>query len=388
MANKYMDNVSLKELATSLIKGLSDYPGNDAFDTESTKRLLNALNDFSASLNAEITNTREEYEQQVARIAVDALKKSRQIDHVLIKNGKDRYGALQIEFYASYDDELDGKDINTILDADDPDSEFASKIEDAYSGEYARTVESLEDEVKDAVQMELGGVDDIDDIVSDSVAENIIFQYPFEHYLNQEVRVPIMLDTGDAGYDYTLNRLMDPDAEHPSHWMHEHSSALWLAKQQGYTEAQLVEALQAENTDDIKDEFLRDICIEMDSVVNRVGQLVFLTKLTVKELLALNMAMKTGEGSITITDPYCGLFDKVNGAGGMELRVSKPVEIPVKFIQSARVDVPHAINTVWNYGIQETFDFIGAVWKDSSQLKAKFDFPKAVTDAFGIYAQD
>ena len=72
----------------------------------------------------------------------------------------------------------------------------------------------------------------------------------------------------------------------------------------------------------------------------------------------------------------------------MELRVSKPVEIPVKFIQSARVDVPHAINTVWNYGIQETFDFIGAVWKDSSQLKAKFDFPKAVTDAFGIYAQD
>lgn len=388
MANKYMDNVSLKELATSLIKGLSDYPGNDAFDTESTKRLLNALNDFSASLNAEITNTREEYEQQVARIAVDALKKSRQIDHVLIKNGKDRYGALQIEFYASYDDELDGKDINTILDADDPDSEFASKIEDAYSGEYARTVESLEDEVKDAVQMELGGVDDIDDIVSDSVAENIIFQYPFEHYLNQEVRVPIMLDTGDAGYDYTLNRLMDPDAEHPSHWMHEHSSALWLAKQQGYTEAQLVEALQAENTDDIKDEFLRDICIEMDSVVNRVGQLVFLTKLTVKELLALNMAMKTGEGSITITDPYCGLFDKVNGAGGMELRVSKPVEIPVKFIQSARVDVPHAINTVWNYGIQETFDFIGAVWKDSSQLKAKFDFPKAVTDAFEIYAQD
>ena len=389
MANKYMDNVSLKELATSLIKGLSDYPGNDAFDAESTKRLLNALNDFSASLNAEITNTREEYEQQVARIAVDTLKKSSQIDHVLIRNGKDRYaGALQIEFYASYDDELDRKDINTILDADDPNIEFAGKIEDAYIGEYSRTVESLENEVKDAVQMELGGVDDIDDIVSDSVAENIIFQYPFEHYLNQEVRVPIMLDTGDAGYDYTLNRLMAPDAEHPSHWMHEHSSALWLAKQQGYTEAQLVEALQTENTDDIKDEFLRDLCVEMDSVVNRVGQLVFLTKLTVKELLALNMAMKTGEGSITITDPYCGLFDKVNGAGGMDLSVSKPVEIPVKFIQSAKVDVPHDISTVWNYGIQETFDFIGEVWKDSSQLKAKFDFPKADTNAFGIDYQD
>ena len=126
----------------------------------------------------------------------------------------------------------------------------------------------------------------------------------------------------------------------------------------------------------------------MDSVVNRVGQLVFLTKLTVKELLALNMAMKTGEGSITITDPYCGLFDKVNGAGGMDLSVSKPVEIPVKFIQSAKVDVPHDISTVWNYGIQETFDFIGEVWKDSSQLKAKFDFPKADTNAFGIDYQD
>lgn len=385
MANKYMDNVSLKALATGLIKGLSDYPGNDAFDAESTKRLMNTLKDFSASLDAGIANTREEYEQQVASVAVDTLKES---DHVLTVRSGRYAGKLEVEFYASYDDELSSEDINTILDEDNPDSVFAGKIEDVYDDEYNRTVETLKDEVKDAVLMKLGGIDDINDIVTNAIDENVIFQYPFEHYLKQEVRVPIMLDTGDAGYDYTLNRLMAPDAEHPSHWMHEHSSALWLAKQQGYTEAQLVEALQAEDTDDIKDEFLRDLCVEMDSVVNRVGQLVFLTKLTVKELLALNMAMKTGEGSITITDPYCGLFDKVNGAGGMELSVSKPVEIPVKFIQSARVDVPHAINTFWNYGIQETFDFIGAVWKDSSQLKAKFDFPKAVTDAFGIYAQD
>lgn len=385
MANKYMDNVSLKELATSLIKGLSDYPGNDAFDAESTKRLLNALNDFSASLNAEITNTREEYEQQVASVAVDTLKES---DHVLTVRSGRYAGKLEVEFYASYDDELSSEDINTILDEDNPDSVFAGKIEDVYDDEYNRTVETLKDEVKDAVLMKLGGIDDINDIVTNAIDENVIFQYPFEHYLKQEVRVPIMLDTGDAGYDYTLNRLMAPDAEHTSHWMHEHSSALWLAKQQGYTEAQLVEALQAEDTDDIKDEFLRDLCVEMDSVVNRVGQLVFLTKLTVKELLALNMAMKTGEGSITITDPYCGLFDKVNGAGGMELSVSKPVEIPVKFIQSAKVDVPHDINTAWNYGIQETFDFIGEVWKDSSQLKAKFDFPKAVTDAFGNDSQN
>lgn len=385
MSNKYLHNVSLKEHAKWLMEELDGYQGNDAFDTESAKRLMNTLKDFSASLDAGIANTREEYEQQVASVAVDTLKES---DHVLTVRSGRYAGKLEVEFYASYDDELSSEDINTILDEDNPDSVFAGKIEDAYDDEYNRTVETLKDEVKDAVLMKLGGIDDINDIVTNAIDENVIFQYPFEHYLKQEVRVPIMLDTGDAGHDYTLNCLMDPDAEHPTPWMHEHSSALWLAKQQGYTEAQLVEALQAENVDDIKDEFLRGLCVEVDSVANRVGQLVFLTKLSVKELLALNMAMKTGEGSITITDPYCGLFDKVNGAGGMELSVNKPVEIPVKFIQSAKVDVSHTRNPIWNFGIQETFDFIGKVWKDSVQLKAKFDFPKAVTDAFDVFEDD
>ena len=355
MSNKYLHNVSLKEHAKWLMEELDGYQGNDAFDAESAKRLMNTLKDFSASLDAGIANTREEYEQQVASVAVDTLKES---DHVLTVRSGRYAGKLEVEFYASYDDELSSEDINTILDEDNPDSVFAGKIEDVYDDEYNRTVETLKDEVKDAVLMKLGGIDDINDIVTNAIDENVIVQYPFEHYLKQEVRVPIMLDTGDAGHDYTLNCLMDPDAEHPTPWMHEHSSALWLAKQQGYTEAQLVEALQAENVDDIKDEFLRGLCVEVDSVANRVGQLVFLTKLSVK------------------------------GAGGMELSVNKPVEIPVKFIQSAKVDVSHTRNPIWNFGIQETFDFIGKVWKDSVQLKAKFDFPKAVTDAFDAFEDD
>ena len=258
MSNKYLHNVSLKEHAKWLMEELDGYQGNDAFDAESAKRLMNTLKDFSASLDAGIANTREEYEQQVASVAVDTLKES---DHVLTVRSGRYAGKLEVEFYASYDDELSSEDINTILDEDNPDSVFAGKIEDVYDDEYNRTVETLKDEVKDAVLMKLGGIDDINDIVTNAIDENVIFQYPFEHYLKQEVRVPIMLDTGDAGHDYTLNCLMNPDAEHPTPWMHEHSSALWLAKQQGYTEAQLVEALQAENVDDIKDEFLRGLSV-------------------------------------------------------------------------------------------------------------------------------
>lgn len=137
MSNKYLHNVSLKEHAKWLMEELDGYQGNDAFDAESAKRLMNTLKDFSASLDAGIANTREEYEQQVASVAVDTLKES---DHVLTVRSGRYAGKLEVEFYASYDDELSSEDINTILDEDNPDSVFAGKIEDVYDDEYNRTV--------------------------------------------------------------------------------------------------------------------------------------------------------------------------------------------------------------------------------------------------------
>lgn len=380
--NKYIENVSLKEHANWLVKELDKYPGNDAFDPTCTKRLLQMLKDFSGSLDAEIASTRADYDKQVESIALETLKESEKV--VTPHNGK-HTGMQEVEFYASYDDSISRKAINELLDEDSPVDGFVDMVECSYRDEYDRTCESLQDEIKDAVLVKLGGIDDIDDIVRDTIEQNVVFLYPFEHYLKQEVHVPIMMDTGDSGADYTLNCLMDPDGEHPTPWIHEHSSALWLAKQQGYTESQLVDAMQTDDLNEIEDEFLRGLCQEMDEVSGRVGQLVFLTKLTLKELLALNTAMKAGEGSITITDPFCGLFDKVNGAGGMDLHVDKPIEIPVKLIQSAKADVPHPCHPICNYGIQETFEFIGAVWKDTEHLNAKFDFPKAVMDQFSVF---
>ena len=55
---------------------------------------------------------------------------------------------------------------------------------------------------------------------------------------------------------------------------------------------------------------------------------------------------------------------------------------------AGQLHLSHTRNPIWNFGIQETFDFIGKVWKDSVQLKAKFDFPKAVTDAFDAFEDD
>ncbi len=41
MSNKYLHNVSLKEHAEWLMEELDGYQGNDAFDAESAKRLMN-----------------------------------------------------------------------------------------------------------------------------------------------------------------------------------------------------------------------------------------------------------------------------------------------------------------------------------------------------------
>lgn len=225
------------------------------------------------------------------------------------------------------------------------------------------------------------------------------FREPYEYFLEQRVRIVIKLDTGDGKYNYTLNRLREPDATHPAPWIHKDSSALWLAKQHGISKEQLETALQmcpyndfsGYITKDIKDPFLRELCeailhITCGASINYggVGQLFFLAAMSMRELLLLHTAMKKGVGSITVKDAVCGLFDKYHRFGRiMEEPVT--VTIPTKFIASAEHDWSsverwtsrdHDILRV--YGVSETFQCRnGYAWR---QCGVSLDIPQKLMD--------
>ena len=366
---KYVTDICLRNQAQELIKELSNYDGNKQFPMSNVEQLQELLQVFQNSVEKDIPADRQEYLSEVLKIAVEVIENSDLLRHTA--NGSHEY-----EFCPVYWEKFSLAKLTEIMNQGDPIFEFDLAMETAYESQIDEIRDHYSQDIVSEITKRLGIVYEVDDDINEVIMEELSFKLPYAHYLQQEVHVPIMLDTGDANFDYTLNRLMEPDQDHHEPWMDDRASIAWLAKQQGYTKEQLVAAMQTDESD-IKDTFLLRLCEEMDYTGDGIGQLVFLTKLTVRELLALRTAMMRKQGSITITDPVCGLFDKCNGSGRMGLKISHPIEIPVSLIQSAEIDSVHT-GQFGNYGIDEVFDYVEAVWRDSGMLQLEFKIPEDI----------
>lgn len=150
-------------------------------------------------------------------------------DDILIK-GEYEY---VYKFYANRDDKLDYKTALDICESYYPYEQFYSLMGDWYEYcEYDAISHYFELVSKKVFE---AGIDASDDEIRDLLYELIVFEYPEEHYLNQEFNVNIILDTGDGNYDFIKNNLDKNGDIHPSSFL------LWLANQQGYSKEQLVE---------------------------------------------------------------------------------------------------------------------------------------------------
>ena len=77
-------------------------------------------------------------------------------------------------------------------------------------------------------------------------------QPPMDDYLKQDVCMDIMLDTGDANYEFTCNNLASADIDSVEDF-DENSSLLWLCEQQGVTRDELLAAFDkgSAHTDEV-----------------------------------------------------------------------------------------------------------------------------------------
>lgn len=266
-----------------------------------------------------------------------------------------------IEVYADYRDVLydeNFKEIQKRIEQspnESPMSIFCEYISELYE-DYCLYNDDMED-IKSILSDEGVDYDDLDEEVQEEVVEafreNVFYDYPYDHYLGQKVCINIVVDAGDANYDFGINEVYphydgDYDTLKKS-GVPEESCISWLAKRQGYSKMELRKALL--HDEKVESKFLQSIYEELINTSSALPSLTFMKSMTVEEWLKL-----LGERYINISkDTRTGLVDFWNGAGGLlEIELEKDFKFDKKFVYEIRPDCTYRYGVLDIYGACES----------------------------------
>ena len=316
------------------------------------------------------------------------------------------------EIYADYRDEFSDENISDILKSNCPQERFNEIMFDSYF-DYewelkADVIQFVINELEDNEEMgyisfekychENGLSNDsikshkewqlrcaeITDLIQAYCDEHIYFNYSYQHYLDQEVCIDILVDTGDLNFDYTLNSMYPHYNSNIEDEIDERASLVWLSSQQGYNKERLEKALKEEMYDGSK--FLKSVREEILNTSTSVNCLVFLAKMTLRDAMKLQERIKEdkklksdgscgswydpknrlGTDFITIDKSVeCGLFDTWNGTGSMlEIVLEKDIQLPLKYIDSIEVDSC----STRGYGVADVYGLDSSPWRNVVKL--------------------
>jgi len=288
---------------------------------------------------------------------------------------RDDDGHYHGEIYADYRDEFDESTIKKMFQADNPREKFYESLDfdDCDWYERVELLKTLEKHFNDTD--ETLDYNTHEDFIRDWVCENVFFNYPYDHFLNQDVCIDIIVDTGDGNYDYTKNELFGCSYTEKGLDDREESSLVWLMQQQGYGMDAITDFVLNENMQDSK--LLKSIYQECINTTTCMNSLAFFVKLSLREALDLyehvnNICAKESDpekagaeadthlDGITLDKgTACGLYDAWNGAGSvLHIELEKDVVLPVKFIDSAMPDGCRG------YSVSSIYGMLGSFWSD------------------------
>lgn len=248
-------------------------------------------------------------------------------------------GTLTI--YADYRDELSDNQAKQIVTSDHPWEVFYDIIDEGYLS--ARDEYAIELETEFADWCKKKGYDyTVDDLREEDIYidEYVSIEPDYDHYLSQEFYCRLIVDNGDANYDFTCNPNQDNNFQ-----IEDGAGILWLGSQIGYSKEQMQEALNQLNRDA---EIIDDVTLSdkfLDSLIHEAANaygcpaLTFLCKLSLADLIKF----KENKSAVTVdvNGMGCGFFDGYNGGGSvleLELPV-KSVTIPADKIYDLVPDV-------------------------------------------------
>lgn len=297
--------------------------------------------------------------------------------------GQNEEGCFLCEIYCDYCYSLRESTIAGLMEDADPYAAFLELL-DEWGINYKDTCiyETIR-EVCSNLSMEEQEIweEEYDEII-DWFFDHIFYYYPGS-FFNQEVKVNIMLDTGNGNYDFTKDSILNSwyglceNGEFP-----DESSILWLAKQQG-KEKEVREACLncfREDGDYVdrevdSDPFVESVIQELENLTSHMATLTFLVSMKLFDLFALKEAVvkeeklndfydasqRKGTGYIVVSkDTMCGLFDPWLGGGSvLEIKLDKDVVIPVKYIWRFEVE---GTKSKYGYTVNEVYGLVGSAW--------------------------
>ena len=282
-------------------------------------------------------------------------------------------GYYHEEIYADYRDEMDDETATKIIKSNDPHQTFYEKMFEWYQDAEWQIESDIKQYVMEHIEIHAPNEEIDDEEIRDEIRELVSIDYPYEHFLDQELYVNIMVDTGDGNYDYVLNCVYPHYNGVYGETINDKASIVWLARQQGYTKRDLNAALRL---GDVKNPngFLQSMRQEVINGSSHMLTLTFLAKMTLRDLIELNEAIKLQDKDKPHYDaterPYCGfviidkkaetgLYDPWNGGGSVfEIQLEKDVRLPIRFIRSALPDGGDG------YSVEGVYGMCGSAWRD------------------------
>ena len=285
---------------------------------------------------------------------------------------RDEHGNFYTEIYADYRDELDDRTFKKICNAENPRWAFYDWLDEAYQecvwdyeDQVIKNVLEDEDFAKIASKLD-------EDEVRDHLRDMFYVKLPEKHFLDQDILVDILIDTGDLNYDYTLNNFGPCYNAQEYEQIPEESSLLWLARQQGYTKTQLKQAMRERPAEK---NFMQSVYDEINNVGSHMNTLTFLVKMSLEEYFYLTDAIgkerernqsytmngRKGRGWILLDKTTtAGLYDPWSGGGSLlEIRLDKDVRLPIRCIETAKHDGCRG------YSIREIYCCCTSLWTET-----------------------
>lgn len=260
-------------------------------------------------------------------------------------------GDYVLERYVDYRDEFPQDAIEKILKSKNPQDTFY-EITDEWSNDDWYYQEDFFDKLTEFCEENGFDIDDAREIVY----EHFYWEYP-DSFLNPTFRAVIMIDNGDANYEYTLHNILnyaaDDDAE-----LEQDAGLYWLAQQQGELSELQNEIIKAQNGEQDFDYttakgFVQTTIIELENATSSLNALTFLTNMELQD--AIDIISGKVNTIVLSSDTVCGLYDSWNGGGStFDIELDKDVVLPTKNI--------FKIET--NKNIDEVYGFTSRVWKD------------------------
>ena len=261
-------------------------------------------------------------------------------------------GVYDVEMYADYRDEIEESELKKIFESDDRQQAFYELLWEAYRDaefEYREDIEDgfIEWVLKTHPDMDR---DTISDWLFDYLYDYVDIHPDYDHFKGQEINTILMLDTGDANYDFVLNPSYSNN--YGKDGLDDKASIVWLAKQQGYNKDDVQKAIEDENSDN---KFLKSVMEECYNTTSSMNSVVFLGKCELDDLLDYD----NNKDSIKVKkDAMCGLVDTWAGGGSLlGIELEKDVTVPADCIYYFGPD-----EAVDGYGVDSIYGLTGQAW--------------------------